>query len=41
VLTEPIGCMYPPAGHHETLWGTIDGAWEASAPPRRHCQIGA
>jgi monoamine oxidase len=30
VLTEPIGCMYL-AGEatHETLWGTIDGAWES------------
>src|SRR5260221_7221802 len=29
VLSEPIGCMYL-AGEatHETLWGTIDGAWE-------------
>ena len=30
VLSEPIGCMYL-AGEatHETLWGTIDGAWES------------
>src|SRR4029077_7816237 len=30
VLTEPIGCMYL-AGEatHETLWGTVDGAWES------------
>jgi monoamine oxidase len=30
VLTEPVGCMYL-AGEatHETLWGTIDGAWES------------
>jgi monoamine oxidase len=30
ILTEPIGCMYL-AGEatHETLWGTIDGAWES------------
>lgn len=30
VLTEPIGCMFL-AGEatHETLWGTIDGAWES------------
>lgn len=30
VLGEPIGCMYL-AGEatHETLWGTIDGAWES------------
>src|SRR5207244_11805608 len=30
VLNEPIGCMYL-AGEatHETLWGTIDGAWES------------
>ena len=30
VLTEPFGCMYL-AGEatHETLWGTIDGAWES------------
>ena len=44
VLSEPIGCMYL-AGEatHETLWGTIDGAWEsgeraaeaALAPNRR------
>jgi monoamine oxidase len=29
-LAEPIGCMYL-AGEatHETLWGTIDGAWES------------
>jgi monoamine oxidase len=29
VLTEPIGCMFL-AGEatHETLWGTVDGAWE-------------
>ena len=30
ILTEPVGCMYL-AGEasHETLWGTIDGAWES------------
>jgi monoamine oxidase len=30
VLMEPIGCMYF-AGEaiHETLWGTVDGAWES------------
>ena len=30
VLTEPIGCMFL-AGEatHETLWGTVDGAWES------------
>jgi monoamine oxidase len=30
VLSEPVGCMYL-AGEatHETLWGTIDGAWES------------
>jgi monoamine oxidase len=30
VLTEPIGCMYL-AGEatHESLWGTVDGAWES------------
>lgn len=30
VLSEPIGCMYL-AGEatHETLWGTINGAWES------------
>ena len=30
VLTEPIGCMYL-AGEaiHETMWGTVDGAWES------------
>ena len=30
VLSEPIGCIYL-AGEatHETLWGTIDGAWES------------
>jgi monoamine oxidase len=30
ILTEPIGCMYL-AGEatHETLWGTVDGAWES------------
>src|SRR6202011_1206807 len=30
ILTEPIGCIYL-AGEatHETLWGTIDGAWES------------
>lgn len=29
-LSEPVGCMYF-AGEatHETLWGTIDGAWES------------
>lgn len=30
VLTEPIGCVFL-AGEatHETLWGTVDGAWES------------
>jgi monoamine oxidase len=30
VLTEPIGCMFL-AGEatHDTLWGTVDGAWES------------
>jgi monoamine oxidase len=30
VLAEPIGCMFL-AGEatHETLWGTVDGAWES------------
>jgi monoamine oxidase len=30
ILPEPIGCMFL-AGEatHETLWGTIDGAWES------------
>jgi monoamine oxidase len=30
LLAEPIGCMYL-AGEatHETLWGTVDGAWES------------
>jgi monoamine oxidase len=30
VLLDPIGCMYL-AGEatHETLWGTVDGAWES------------
>jgi len=30
ILADPIGCMYL-AGEatHETLWGTIDGAWES------------
>jgi len=30
ILSEPVGCMYL-AGEatHETLWGTIDGAWES------------
>ncbi|KWV45789.1 amine oxidase [Bradyrhizobium macuxiense] len=30
ILTEPIGCLYL-AGEatHETLWGTVDGAWES------------
>lgn len=30
ILGEPIGCLYL-AGEatHETLWGTIDGAWES------------
>jgi hypothetical protein len=29
-LAEPFGCIYL-AGEatHETLWGTIDGAWES------------
>jgi monoamine oxidase len=30
VLSEPIGCMFL-AGEatHETLWGTVDGAWDS------------
>ncbi len=30
ILTEPFGCIFP-AGEatHETLWGTVDGAWES------------
>lgn len=30
VLAEPVGCMFL-AGEatHETLWGTVDGAWES------------
>ena len=30
ILAEPIGCMFV-AGEatHETLWGTVDGAWES------------
>jgi len=30
ILSEPIGCMFV-AGEatHETLWGTVDGAWES------------
>jgi monoamine oxidase len=30
LLTEPIGCMFL-AGEatHETMWGTVDGAWES------------
>src|SRR5467141_1391884 len=30
ILTEPIGCMFV-AGEatNETLWGTVDGAWES------------
>ena len=30
ILADPIGCMYL-AGEatHETLWGTVDGAWES------------
>jgi monoamine oxidase len=30
LLNDPIGCMYL-AGEatHETLWGTVDGAWES------------
>ncbi|QPF84886.1 FAD-dependent oxidoreductase [Bradyrhizobium genosp. L] len=30
VLSEPIGCLYL-AGEatHETLWGTVDGAWDS------------
>jgi monoamine oxidase len=30
VLTEPVGCLFL-AGEatHETLWGTVDGAWES------------
>jgi flavin-dependent amine oxidoreductase len=29
-LTDPIGCVFF-AGEatHETLWGTVDGAWES------------
>ena len=29
-MTEPIGCMFL-AGEatHETMWGTVDGAWES------------
>ena len=29
-LIDPVGCMYF-AGEatHETLWGTVDGAWES------------
>jgi len=30
LLAEPFGCIFP-AGEatHETLWGTVDGAWES------------
>ena len=30
ILAEPIGCMFL-AGEatHETLWGTVDGAWDS------------
>src|SRR6476620_3360511 len=30
ILSEPLGCMFL-AGEatHETLWGTVDGAWES------------
>jgi hypothetical protein len=30
VLAEPFGCIFP-AGEatHETLWGTVEGAWES------------
>ncbi len=30
ILSEPVGCMFL-AGEatHETLWGTVDGAWES------------
>ena len=30
ILSEPFGCIYL-AGEatHETLWGTVDGAWES------------
>jgi monoamine oxidase len=30
ILAEPVGCMFL-AGEatHETLWGTVDGAWES------------
>jgi monoamine oxidase len=30
ILSEPVGCVYF-AGEatHETLWGTVDGAWES------------
>ena len=29
-LSEPVGCLFL-AGEaaHETLWGTVDGAWES------------
>jgi hypothetical protein len=32
ILAEPIGCMFL-AGEatHETMWGTVDGAWESGA----------
>jgi monoamine oxidase len=30
ILTEPIGCMFLSGeATHETLWGTVDGAWES------------
>jgi uncharacterized protein with NAD-binding domain and iron-sulfur cluster len=30
IMTEPVGCLFL-AGEatHETLWGTVDGAWES------------
>ena len=30
ILAEPVGCLFL-AGEatHETLWGTVDGAWES------------
>jgi hypothetical protein len=30
ILGEPVGCLFF-AGEatHETLWGTVDGAWES------------
>src|SRR6201747_1319037 len=44
ILTEPIGCMFL-AGEatHDTLWGTVDGAWESGerAADRALRKIGA